>query len=233
MNLLKRILLKNNKAAKALSGEDKYYQDLFIKNKRWNTAEPNEEELTRWLIINDFFSVINAEFGKRTLKILDLGCGRGWLANKMSVYGNVTGVEPVDTVVEYGKTLFPHLDLRQGTSKDLLAHGAMGSFDIVVSSEVIEHIPDSDKPAFVKDINLLLKPDGFSIITTPRKDIQEEWLEYCDPDQPVEDWMYEITLKELFIAAGFIDKKLERYACSPKPSAPELEVYQLWLFQKN
>lgn len=46
------------------------------------------------------------------------------------------------------------------------------SFDVVVLSDVIEHV--ADPIAFLKEINMVLKPGGFVIIKTPNLDCPEE-----------------------------------------------------------
>lgn len=170
--------------------ENEYYTDFFTKNTDWNTPEPNQEEILRWQIIESYILYIQEQFPVRNdsnCKILDLGCGRGWLSNLLSKYGDVIGIEPIKAVVEYGKQLFPHLNLKGGTAQNLINEGKTNFFDIVVCSEVIEHVPDKKKVDFLDHIKTLLKPHGFLILTTPRKDAQVEWNKYVDPDQPIED----------------------------------------------
>ncbi|HTC01546.1 MAG TPA: class I SAM-dependent methyltransferase, partial [Ferruginibacter sp.] len=216
--------------------EDEFYNQLFVNNPEWNTAHPNKEESLRWKIIEDkFLPHIEKHFklnnsSKSHLDILDLGCGRGWLSNLLSRYGNVIGIEPVKSVAEYGHLLFPGLDIRNETSDKLLEKGYKGFFDLVVCSEVIEHIPDNNKKQFITNINMLLKPDGFAIISTPRLEALNEWQKYSDPEQPIEDWISEKALKEGFINCNFKDLLLERLSIAPSSNAPDIEVYQLWLF---
>lgn len=210
--------------------ESEYYKKLFIENDNWNGKNPNQEETSRWNIIKSFVDAIKLNDAKS--EILDLGCGRGWLANLLSNFGIVTAIEPVKAVAKYGKSLFPELNIIQGTSKTLIKAGKSNSFDLIISSEVIEHIPDSKKNDFVKNIHLLLKQGGYLIITTPRKDAQQEWLKYSDPDQPVEDWLYEKDLEVLFNKVGFKTLLLRRDSIKPRINIKDIEIYQLWLFQK-
>jgi len=216
--------------------DDEYYADLFIKSEAWNTPFPNFEEKLRWDIVKNYVFYVLGYFSRthngKAINILDLGCGRGWLTNLLAEYGNVTGIEPVKSVVDYGKTLFPQLELLCGTATDILAQGKTGQFDLIVCSEVIEHIPDDKKTCFLAEISLLLKKDGFLIVTTPRKDAQTEWLKYINPGQPVEDWLFEAELELLLQNNGFIKHHLSRFSIQPIPSAPPIEIYQLWLVQK-
>lgn len=214
--------------------DEEFYTELFTKDEFWSTPTPNSEEQKRWAIIQEFLAYIKKSQGMpERPEILDLGCGRGWLTNLLSGYGPVTGIEPIKPVVEYARKMYPNIDFLSGSSGDLLEKGMQGKFDIVVSSEVIEHVPDENKPSFIRDINTLLKPGGFTIITTPRKEAEQEWLKYCAEGQPVEDWITEPTLKSLFEAQGFGQRDNRRLNIKPNSTAAEIEIYQLWLFQKN
>jgi 2-polyprenyl-3-methyl-5-hydroxy-6-metoxy-1,4-benzoquinol methylase len=209
--------------------ETAYYKQMFINNSYWNTPEPNEEEKLRWSIIENFLKIID----RKEIDILDLGCGRGWLTNLLSNYGNVIGIEPIKPVVDYAKKIFPEINFICGTTKDLLKKRKSKKFDLIVCSEVIEHILDREKANFIDDIFKLLNADGFLIVTTPRKEAQLEWLTYSSPDQPIEDWISEYELEKLISQRGLKKIQLERFSISPKMEAPKIEIYQLWLFQKN
>jgi 2-polyprenyl-3-methyl-5-hydroxy-6-metoxy-1,4-benzoquinol methylase len=186
---------------KNLQSEDEFHKKIFTENKRWNIASPNSDENLRWGRIEKFLYFIEgyhaALSNKSKREILDVGCGRGWLSNILSAHGNVIGVEPVKAVVEYGRQLFPGLDLRIGTTQSLIDEGYSSHFDIIVCSEVIEHITDHQKIAFLNELKELLKEDGFLILTTPRKDAEAEWKRYGDPKQPIENWLFEEALAKL------------------------------------
>lgn len=213
--------------------ETEYYKRMFVENSYWNTPEPNEEEKIRWEIIQNFLKKIEFKKGYCSFSILDLGCGRGWLTNLLSEYGDIIGIEPIKPVVEYAKKIFPKIKFICGTSKDLLKNEEIKKFDLIVASEVIEHIPDVNKKEFIKDIFKLLNDKGYLILTTPRKEEQNEWVKYSNPNQPIEDWMSEYELEQLLSSNGFEKKEVERFSISPIVNAPEIEIYQLWLFQKK
>jgi len=44
--------------------------------------------------------------------------------------------------------------------------------------------------------------------------------------------MTEVELEKLISKKSFLKLRLERYSISPMPNTPEIEIYQLWLFQK-
>lgn len=228
--IIKKIIFLNKNTENLEVSEEVYYENLFIKNEIWNNENPNKDELQRWKAIKKLIETqINPNLNS---KVLDLGCGRGWLSNLLSNYGQVIGIEPVDNVVQYAKKLFPNIEFFTGTAETLLINKFHDKFDFIVSSEVFEHIVDDRKTEFVKNIHTLLKENGFVIITTPRKDIQEEWLKIVGANQPVEDWISEKDLEAIFNQNGFKTISLERVSIKLNESTPEMEIYQVWLFKK-
>lgn len=235
MNLIKLLHNRKRSVTPPTLTQEEFYESLFTQSDEWSNPNPNSEEKLRWEIIENFIFYIkgyNAEIKIEQSKILDLGCGRGWLTNLLSKHGKIKGIEPIKPVVEYANTIFPELDIEHGTSKNLIEKGFINEFDLIVSSEVIEHIDDQLKPDFVNDIKLLLKDGGFALITTPRKDAEEEWKKYIDPNQPIEDWLTESSLEQLFVNSGFKKHLKKTFSIRPNTTAPEIEIYQVWLFQK-
>ena len=205
--------------------ESEYYENLFIKNSLWNKPEPNQEEVLRWEIIEEFVKYSRSNFTKKEdveYNILDLGCGRGWLTNLLSEYGKIKGVEPVKSVVDYAKNMFPDIDFVVGTSKDLFEE--KDEYDLIVSSEVIEHISDDKKDDFINDIWGLLNKKGFVILTTPRKEAQEGWSKYVSPEQPIEDWISESELESLLLKHNFKKKTIKRIAIAPIVSSTKIVI---------
>jgi 2-polyprenyl-3-methyl-5-hydroxy-6-metoxy-1,4-benzoquinol methylase len=236
--LLKKLRNKKREIKKDLIfTEEQFYVELFTKDPNWNKPTPNFEENLRWNIIEKFIFYIKgyrkSSDNHTTPQILDLGCGRGWLSNLLSSYGEVTGIEPIEGVVLYAQKIFPHIDFITGTTTNLLSSGKKNHYDIIVCSEVIEHIADNYKLAFLSDIRSLLSDNGFLIITTPRKDAEAEWKKHSNPGQPIEDWIYEKDLSKLITQTNFTKHEIQRLSMSPNPNAPLIEIYQLWLIQKN
>jgi 2-polyprenyl-3-methyl-5-hydroxy-6-metoxy-1,4-benzoquinol methylase len=227
-------LINKLKLAFGKNSEDQFYENLFVNNIKWNQPEPNYDEFLRWKVIQSYVEfIINDSNSSNPLEILDLGCGRGWLTNLLSGYGVASGIEPVIPVVEYAKKIFPHVEFLSGTTKKILKQNNFKKYDLIVSSEVIEHIHDDKKDGFVKDIKKLLKDNGFVILTTPRKEAEEEWNSSFPVEQPVEDWITEAELESLLIKNSFQKLKFDTIAMSPAVGLPEVDIYQLWLFQKK
>jgi len=101
------------------------------------------------------------------LKILDIGCGGGLLAEPMARLGAaVTGIDVTAPAISAAKThadaMQLAIDYQVITAEDLAASGA--KFDVIYASEVIEHV--ADRPLFIKAIATMLAPDGVVVITT-------------------------------------------------------------------
>jgi len=85
------------------------------------------------------------------------------------------------------------------------------SFDLVISSEVIEHILEPEK--MLVDVARVLRPGGTLILTTPNWHSffgLARWLgetllrrPFTSDDQPVDHWSTPASLAKLLAAAGF------------------------------
>lgn len=229
---------------------DAFYVNLFVNAPAWSTPHPNADEAARWSKIAAFLEYIlrrvrQQEPNKR-LRILDIGCGRGWLTNLATIYGTCEGLEPVAGVVEHARKLFPHLRFEAGMADSVLARSDFAPYDVVLTSEVIEHVPHGQKEKFLAQLAQLLKPEGYLILTTPRGEMWEQWKTIAPPNQPVEDWVTEEQLRTLLTGEGFTELGLERihvevpnlrYIPAPTPadgrSMNLIPIYQVWACQRT
>jgi 2-polyprenyl-6-hydroxyphenyl methylase/3-demethylubiquinone-9 3-methyltransferase len=103
----------------------------------------------------------------RDLRILDIGCGGGIVAEPLARLGaNVTGIDPAEENVEIAKLHAEKsglaIDYRTMTIEALADIGK--KFDIVIASEVVEHVADFE--LFVQRAAEIVKPGGLMIVTT-------------------------------------------------------------------
>jgi SAM-dependent methyltransferase len=137
--------------------------------------------------------------------------------------------------------MFPHIRFEAGTPDSVLKRPDFAPYDVVLCSEVIEHVPHPQKPEFVNQLARLLTHDGYLILTTPRGDVWEEWRRIAPPNQPVEDWVTEAQLADLLSKGGFQHLGLERIPIEvpslryiPAATAHDartlalLPIYQVW-----
>jgi SAM-dependent methyltransferase len=203
--------------------DDAFYTRLFTKNPTWSTPYPNVEEAQRAARILPLLTRAATRHDAAVspeMRILDLGCGRGWLTYLASAYGTCMGIDPVRPVIESARAHFPHLSFEVGTATDLLQAGQAGAYDLVLASEVIEHAPLGEQDRFVGEIRELLKPAGQALITTDRGEIYERWRQAGRTHQPEENWLTERQVRELFLRHGFRVAGFDRaYYATPDLSA--------------
>ncbi|MDC0949141.1 class I SAM-dependent methyltransferase, partial [Gammaproteobacteria bacterium] len=97
-----------------------------------------------------------------------LGCGNGAVGHWLSERGfDVSGVDPSESGIAHANHRFPHLQLAVGSAYDDLAKH-YGTFPLVVSLEVVEHVyfPRS----YASSIRDLLDVGGVALISTPYHD---------------------------------------------------------------
>ena len=102
------------------------------------------------------------------LKVLDVGCGGGLLAEALDSKGaEVTAIDVTEANIEVAKLhaqkMQVKIDYRLVTAEEL-AQKESQSFDVVSCLEVIEHVPDPGQ--LIKACSELLKPDGQMFLST-------------------------------------------------------------------
>lgn len=217
-NLLSKF--KNRLNRNAIIDEDEYYENMFVKDGEWASYDTNEDESSR---LEQFHIHFKKSYKKKNLSIADIGSGRGWLGNAFSIYGNVICIEPVKAVVNHGKKLYPHLNFYALKPNSFIKKNPNMKFDLIVCSEVLEHV--IDKENFINDLFMLLKKSGIAIISTPRKELYEEWTKKNGmPPQPIEEWISTDECINLFEGNGF--KHLMN------TNAFDMNIYQIHSFKK-
>jgi len=100
---------------------------------------------------------------------LDLGCGDGYLSYLLAKRGiHVTAVDVSLTRLEKFRDIARAYGITQ-IQADVRQTGlSSGSFDLVICSEVLEHIPDYHN--VLKEAYRILKDEGHMIITVPYKE---------------------------------------------------------------
>jgi ubiquinone/menaquinone biosynthesis C-methylase UbiE len=109
-----------------------------------------------------------AETYIRGKKVLDVGCWSGQF-EKLAVekVGSITGIDPDRYAIAYAKKFVPKAKFVVGEVGSLPFPDK--SFDVVIFSEVIEHIPENTEDGALKEISRVLKPKGILILTTPQR----------------------------------------------------------------
>lgn len=122
----------------------------------WRNADAQAHHLYLWPHIRAFLERLPPG------RAADLGSGSGWIAAQLAAMGHeVTGVDISASGVAVAKRAFPEVSFRQGS----VYEGFGEQFDIVVSSEVIEHLYEPRR--FIDNIYRGLRPGGVVVLTTP------------------------------------------------------------------
>ena len=108
------------------------------------------------------------------LKCLDIGCGGGILSEPLSRLGAiVTGIDAsemaIQSAVAHSRKSRLDIDFKCMSTGDLIKSSLDNQFDIIIASEVIEHV--SNRALFLSDIAKLCKPGGLVVFTTINKSI--------------------------------------------------------------
>ncbi len=101
-----------------------------------------------------------------TRRIVDIGCGNGYLAGLLADRGfDVIGLEPSSDGIAQARAAHPGVRFEQASIESELGPNIGGDFDLVIATEVIEHLP---APRTLLRAGLrLLRPGGRMIISTP------------------------------------------------------------------
>ena len=136
-------------------------------------------------------------------KLLDAGCGTGWFSAKAVERGADV------TSMDLGEQL---LDQVKKKCRSTTICGSIlempfpnNTFDIVISSEVIEHVPDPIKA--IHEMHRVLKPGGSLVLTTPNKLwFFAIWIANTfklRPYEGLENWLSQRRLKSTLKSCGF------------------------------
>jgi 2-polyprenyl-6-hydroxyphenyl methylase / 3-demethylubiquinone-9 3-methyltransferase len=101
------------------------------------------------------------------LKVLDIGCGGGLLAEPMARLGaTVTGLdaseENIAVAALHAKNSGLAIAYRSATAEDVAAEGK--TFDVILTMEVVEHV--ADVASYLSACRKLLSPKGIMVFST-------------------------------------------------------------------
>lgn len=150
--------------------------------------------------------------GKPNLRVLDLGCGNGALCRYLRDAGCiVTGMDVSTPGIEVARKSYPDIRFEVLGVYDDPPRDLLSAFDVVVSTEVVEHLYFPRE--LPRQINRLLKPGGAALITTPYHGYLKnlvlcalnKWDSHHDVfwDHGHIKFWSRATLEKLFVEEGF------------------------------
>ncbi|HET6512157.1 MAG TPA: class I SAM-dependent methyltransferase [Candidatus Kapabacteria bacterium] len=134
---------------------------------------------------------------KQANAILDAGCGRAWVAEEYVKQGrfvcsmDISTGNPMEALRRFPSPKHAglvadafHLPIREG------------SFDVIIASEIIEHV--TDPQGFVQSLFKALKPGGRLIISTPYKEkIRYTLCIHCNHATPLHSHIHSFDERKL------------------------------------
>jgi len=147
------------------------------------------------------------------LTILDVGCGNGYIASQLSTMGhNVIGIDASDDGIAIARKAHPDVRFEVHSAYDDL-RDIVVDVDVIVSSEVIEHL--YQPKLFLENVFNVLRPGGHIILTTPYhgylKNLALSLFDHWDKHHTVEregghiKFFSEKTLTRMLKGCGFND----------------------------
>lgn len=144
----------------------------WITKHRWEPTTEGTEDQCRTVL-----AWMDAEMLRRAgrqgvsggLDSIDVGCGSGWLCQRLQAYGAVTGTDLAVAAIEEARRKRPGINFVAG---DFMALDfPREAYDVVVTLEVLSHV--ADQPAFVAKLASLLKPGGLLIVGNQNRFVLE------------------------------------------------------------
>lgn len=131
--------------------------------KLYNSSNP----LVRLICNQRLNEIIRIIPQKKNLKILDAGCGEGQLLSRITktIEGELYGADATEIAIETAQEKVPGVsfslqDITNLNYKD-------NFFDVVICTEVIEHISDYVKA--ISELKRVLKDEGMLILSFPNE----------------------------------------------------------------
>jgi 2-polyprenyl-6-hydroxyphenyl methylase/3-demethylubiquinone-9 3-methyltransferase len=148
------------------------------------------------------------------LRVLDVGCGGGLVAEPLARMGaEVTGLDPAAESIAvaraHAEATGAQLAYRAGLVEELVAEGAR--FDVVTALEVVEHV--ADLRAFVAAAATLAKPGGLVLAATLNRTLKSFALAIVGAEY-VLGWVAKGTHRwEQFVTPAELAAALEAAGC--------------------
>lgn len=163
-------------------------------------------------------SLVKKYAGKdKKIRILDAGCGTGFLAKKLEPYGDVDAIDLHSEAVKFAK--LRGINAKKASVNDIPFRE--NSFDLAVSIDVIYHKQVDDQKA-LKELFRVLKSGGFLILRVPAV----KWLSLAHDRHVHTRERYSMAeLKLKLLSAGF---KIEKISFANMILLPAAILQHFW-----
>jgi 2-polyprenyl-3-methyl-5-hydroxy-6-metoxy-1,4-benzoquinol methylase len=168
----------------------------------------------------------------KNAEILDVGCGMGLTLFALSKMGfeNTTGIDVSKEQIENSQ--LKGLNLLVVPDSVAFLNGNPKKYDVIVSLDVIEHIPLEHQMSFCNSISKSLKDNGKFICTVPNANstLASRWR-YID-------WTHHASFTEhsldfLLYNSGFTKIEIKPIEFITRPSIFKIKSFLHWLLFKS
>jgi 2-polyprenyl-3-methyl-5-hydroxy-6-metoxy-1,4-benzoquinol methylase len=176
---------------KFVSDQRDFFDSLITED--WHLYFSLDWDTSRRYEVTRLFGLIKPQ------SVLDIGCGCGFHDKEMAEFSFVEEIHAIDysaKSIEAANQEYPHPKVRRSTTdlRDL----SKGSYDLVVSWQVFEHLDDPN--AYFQSALRVTRTNGWIAIFTPnrlrlsnvKRILERQPIQYCDPQH-----FYEYTPREL------------------------------------
>ncbi len=152
----------------------------------WKAFSDNPDDLDAFVrgVYENVIGIVSGLELNEGAKVLDVGCGDGALLGEFAKRFDFAlyGADVNENAVKLAKEMFDKYSLAGSFEKIEPYSYPFGddSFDLVVSTDVIEHVRFPEK--LLSEVKRVLKPGGYFIVTTPNRfsKIPESNLHVCE-----------------------------------------------------
>ncbi len=101
------------------------------------------------------------------MRVLDVGCGNGYWAGRFHEMGcDAVGIDPSASGIAVARSRYPDVRFEEmGVTKDILTRLEEPPFDLIVSTEVLEHLYSPQ--SWATGCLGALRPGGTLVLSTP------------------------------------------------------------------
>ena len=131
------------------------------------TTMGNARAQREWVEVEAFLRSLH----RPDLRILEIGCGTGWLSERLVEFGSVTALDLSEETIRNNRDRVPTVTFLSGDFFEMPL--PVGAFDVVVSQHVLSHV--EDQPLFIARMADLMADDGYGVIATQNRPVLERW----------------------------------------------------------
>lgn len=167
-------------------------------------ATPDEADERYRRRVGGLFSALVGS-GRR---VLDIGCGLGDRAARIAAAGNqCVGMDISAEILTRARAMHPGMPFTVGDAVTLDGIEA-ASYDVVLTSQLVEHLHPDDVPLHLASVARVLRPGGVYIFDTPHRllgpsDISGLFGDKVATGFHLKEWTYR-ELAQLLESAGFV-----------------------------